>query len=164
VDGIDDDKQLANGRHGFRAHEAAVDPMDQAVMDYHVVGTQLARRRRRPPIAVILAGRVPRSRIDHFAAAFDAADIQLEAIDVEAFALLRGRRARVPRRADDERTAVRCTGLRTRSHHTGDSPTERVCDFTRVLEWGGGRLDAANRRASSESPPRRPKRSSSASR
>jgi len=39
VDGIDDEKQLANAVT-FRAHEALSIPMDQAVMDYHVVGTQ----------------------------------------------------------------------------------------------------------------------------
>src|SRR3954464_14347184 len=38
VDGIDDEKQLANAVT-FRAHEALSIPMDQAVMDYHVVKT-----------------------------------------------------------------------------------------------------------------------------
>jgi type IV pilus assembly protein PilM len=45
VDGIDDEKQLANAVT-FRAHEALSIPMDQAVMDYHVVGTtQVAESR-----------------------------------------------------------------------------------------------------------------------
>ena len=39
VDGIDDEKQLANAVT-FRAHEALSIPMDQAVMDYHVVGSR----------------------------------------------------------------------------------------------------------------------------
>ena len=95
VDGIDDEKQLANAVT-FRAHEALSIPMDQAVMDYHVVGSQkldngdVSHR-------VILAAAY-REPIDQFAAAFDAADIQLEAIDVEAFALLRAVSPKVARR------------------------------------------------------------------
>jgi type IV pilus assembly protein PilM len=138
VDGIDDDKQLANAVT-FRAHEALSIPMDQAVMDYHVVGTQeldgggVTHR-------VILAAAY-REPIDHFAAAFDAADIQLEAIDVEAFALLR---AVAPSftQSDDERTAVVALAL-GHDRTTLAISDGRVCDFTRVLEWGGGRLDAA---------------------
>ena len=138
VEGIDDDKQLANAVT-FRAHEALSIPMDQAVMDYHVVGTQnldgggVSHR-------VILAAAY-REPIDHFAAAFDAADIQLEAIDVEAFALLRAVAPSVTQ-TDDERTAVVALAL-GHDRTTLAISDGRVCDFTRVLEWGGGRLDAA---------------------
>ena len=38
IEGIDDPKQLGNAVT-FRAHEALSIPMDQAVLDYHVVGT-----------------------------------------------------------------------------------------------------------------------------
>lgn len=138
VDGIDDEKQLANAVT-FRAHEALSIPMDQAVMDYHVVGTQtlpggnVSHR-------VILAAAY-REPIDHFAAAFDAADIQLDAIDVEAFALLR---AVAPKSAssDEDRTAVVALAL-GHDRTTLAISDGNVCDFTRVLEWGGGRLDAA---------------------
>ena len=138
VDGIDDEKQLANAVT-FRAHEALSIPMDQAVMDYHVVGTQtlpggnVSHR-------VILAAAY-REPIDHFAAAFDAADIQLDAIDVEAFALLR---AVAPKSAssDEDRTAVVALAL-GHDRTTLAISDGKVCDFTRVLEWGGGRLDAA---------------------
>src|SRR4029079_3484389 len=37
VTGIDDERQLGNAGR-FRAHEALSIPMDQAVLDYHVVG------------------------------------------------------------------------------------------------------------------------------
>jgi len=138
VDGIDDDKQLANAVT-FRAHEALSIPMDQAVMDYHVVGTQEAEGGG-VTHRVILAAAY-REPIDHFAAAFDAADIQLEAIDVEAFALLR---AVAPSftQSDDERNAVVALSL-GHDRTTLAISDGRVCDFTRVLEWGGGRLDAA---------------------
>jgi type IV pilus assembly protein PilM len=138
VDGIDDDKQLANAVT-FRAHEALSIPMDQAVMDYHVVGSQeldgggVSHR-------VILAAAY-REPIDHFAAAFDAADIVLDAIDVEAFALLRAVAPSVAQ-PEDERTAVVALAL-GHDRTTLAISDGRVCDFTRVLEWGGGRLDAA---------------------
>ena len=138
VEGIDDEKQLANAVT-FRAHEALSIPMDQAVMDYHVVSTQtldggnVSHR-------VILAAAY-REPIDHFAAAFDAADIQLDAIDVEAFALLR---AVAPPSAssDDDRAAVVALAL-GHDRTTLAISDGKFCDFTRVLEWGGGRLDAA---------------------
>jgi len=138
VDGIDDEKQLANAVT-FRAHEALSIPMDQAVMDYHVVGTQkldgggVSHR-------VILAAAY-REPIDHFAAAFDAADIQLDAIDVEAFALLRAVAPKVTA-SDDDRSALVALAL-GHDRTTLAISDGRICDFTRVLEWGGGRLDSA---------------------
>jgi type IV pilus assembly protein PilM len=137
VDGIDDEKQLANAVT-FRAHEALSIPMDQAVMDYHVVGTQtldggnVSHR-------VILAAAY-REPIDHFAAAFDAAEIQLDAIDVEAFALLRAV-APAASSADDRNALVALSFGHDRTTLAISDGT--FCDFTRVLEWGGGRLDAA---------------------
>jgi len=138
VEGIDDEKQLANAVT-FRAHEALSIPMDQAVMDYHVVGTQtldggnVSHR-------VILAAAY-REPIDHFAAAFDAAEIQLDAIDVEAFALLR---AVAPSAAssEEDRTAVVALAL-GHDRTTLAISDGKFCDFTRVLEWGGSRLNAA---------------------
>lgn len=138
VEGVDDEKQLANAVT-FRAHEALSIPMDQAVMDYHVVESQqldnggVSHR-------VILAAAY-REPIDQFAAAFDAAEIQLDAIDVEAFALLRAV-APAGVHADGERTAVVALAL-GHDRTTLAISDGRVCDFTRVLEWGGGRLDAA---------------------
>jgi type IV pilus assembly protein PilM len=138
VEGIDDENQLANAVT-FRAHEALSIPMDQAVMDYHVVGKQqldnggVTHR-------VILAAAY-REPIDQFAAAFDAAEIQLEAIDVEAFALLRAV-APLTANTDGERTAVVALAL-GHDRTTLAISDGRVCDFTRVLEWGGVRLDAA---------------------
>ncbi len=137
VEGIDDEKQLANAVT-FRAHEALSIPMDQAVMDYHVVGTQ-ALEGGNVAHRVILAAAY-REPIDQFAAAFDAAEIQLDAIDVEAFALLRA--VAPPSSSSDERTAVVALAL-GHDRTTLAISDGKFCDFTRVLEWGGGRLDAA---------------------
>src|SRR4051812_12298816 len=133
VDGIDDEKQLANAVT-FRAHEALSIPMDQAVMDYHVVGSQTLEGGN-VSHRVILAAAY-REPIDHFAAAFDAAEIQLDAIDVEAFALLRAV-APPSSSSGDERTAVVALALGY-DRTTLAISDGNVCDFTRVLEWGGG--------------------------
>ena len=138
VEGIDDEKQLANAVT-FKAHEALSIPMDQAVMDYHVVGSHEA-----PGGGVVhrvILAAAYREPIDQFTAAFDAAEIQLEAIDVEAFALLRAVAPQVAH-ADDERTAVVALAL-GHDRTTLAISDGKVCDFTRVLEWGGGRLDTA---------------------
>jgi type IV pilus assembly protein PilM len=138
VEGIDDERQLANAVT-FRAHETLAIPMEQAVMDYHVVRSEatsdggVSRR-------VILAAAY-REPIDHFYAAFDAAGIELQAVDVEAFALLRA--VAPPHGRDDaEQTAVVALAL-GHDRTTLAISDGSVCDFTRVLEWGGSRLDSA---------------------
>src|SRR4029079_17839796 len=59
---------------------------------------------------------------------------------VEAFALLRA--VAPPPSSSDERTAVVALALGF-DRTTLAISDGKVCDFTRVLEWGGGRLDAA---------------------
>jgi type IV pilus assembly protein PilM len=138
VEGIDDERQLANAVT-FRAHETLAIPMEQAVMDYHVVRTEqttdgsVSRR-------VILAAAY-REPIDHFYAAFDAAGIELQAVDVEAFALLR---AVAPADAHDAASQTAVVALALGHDRTTLAISDgAVCDFTRVLEWGGSRLDTA---------------------
>jgi type IV pilus assembly protein PilM len=137
IEGIDDERQLGNAIT-FRAHEALSIPMDQAVLDYHVVGSRTSDTGGVTHRVVLAAAY--RDPIDHFVAAFQAANIELTGIDVEAFALLRA--VAPPRANDGEATAVVALALghdrSTLAISDGD-----VCDFTRVLEWGGGRLDTA---------------------
>ncbi|HET7138348.1 MAG TPA: type IV pilus assembly protein PilM [Gaiellaceae bacterium] len=138
VEGIDDDTQLANAVT-FRAHETLAIPMDQAVMDYHVVRSEETDDGVKSHRVILAAAY--REPIDHFYAAFDAAGIELQAVDVEAFALLR---AVAPRDGRDggEQTAVVALSL-GHDRTTLAISDGTVCDFTRVLEWGGSRLDAA---------------------
>jgi type IV pilus assembly protein PilM len=138
IEGIDDENQLANAVT-FRAHEALAIPMDQAVMDYHLVGTRGGNGDEPVSRRVVLAA-AHREPIDHFIGAFDAAGIELAGIDVEAFALLR---AVAPRKNDreDEQGAVVAVAI-GHDRTTLAISNGTICDFTRVLEWGGGRLDA----------------------
>ncbi len=138
VEGIEDPKQLGNAVR-FRAHEALSIPMDQAVLDYHVVSETadetggLTRR-------VVLAAAY-REPIDHFVAACQAGGLELMGIDVEAFALLR---AVAPARVADDagKTAIVAVSL-GHDRSTLAISDGTICDFTRVLEWGGAKLETA---------------------
>ena len=86
IAGIDDPKQLENAIR-FRAQEALPIPIEEAVLDYHVLGErtdeegQLVRR-----ILLVVAYR---ELIDRYVAACKKAGVRLAGIDLEAFALLR---------------------------------------------------------------------------
>jgi len=141
IDGIDDEQQLGNVVR-FRAHEALSIPLDQAVLDYRVVGEtsgdsdNVSRR-------VVLAAAY-REPIDQYVQACRGANLELAAIDVEAFALLR---ATAPDRATTgadgtPRAAVVVVSI-GHDRSTLAISDGTVCDFTRVLEWGGRTLEAA---------------------
>jgi type IV pilus assembly protein PilM len=131
---VDDPRQLANAIR-FRAYETLPIPIEEAMLDYHVVENASA------PDRVLLAVAY-RDLVDRFAATCAAAKIELAGIDVEAFALLRavgGEPLPAGQRADAARVAVSVGHDRT----TVAVSDGRVCEFTRVLDWGGGRVTAA---------------------
>ena len=139
VDGISDERQLANAIR-FRAHEAVSIPIDQAVLDFHVVDEAVddsgAISRR-----VVLAAAY-RESIDRYIEACRAAKIELVGIDLEAFALLRAiAPATKPAEGEPARAVVAVALGHDRSTLAISDGT--VCEFTRVLEWGGDKLEAA---------------------
>jgi type IV pilus assembly protein PilM len=138
VDGIEDEDQLENAVR-FRAHEALAIPIDQAVLDYHVVretvdeSGSISRR--------VLLAAAYREPIDQYIQAFREAGLELEGIDVEAFALLR---AVAPERAavnGDKPSAIVALSL-GHDRSTLAISDGKVCDFVRVLPWGGAKLEA----------------------
>jgi type IV pilus assembly protein PilM len=138
VTGIDDERQLGNAVR-FRAHEALSIPIDQAVLDYHVVGETIddeggiSRR-------VVLAAAY-KEPIDHYIAACQMARLQLIGIDLEAFALLRAVGPASTTNGAGPAAIVALSLGHDRSTLAISDGT--VCDFTRVLEWGGAKLEAA---------------------
>ncbi len=138
VEGIEDPKQLGNAVR-FRAHEALSIPMDQAVLDYHVV-SETADSVGAVTRRVVLAAAY-REPVDHFVAACRTGGLELMGIDVEAFALLR---AVGPKHAptDEESTAIVAVSL-GHDRSTLAISNGTICDFTRVLEWGGAKLETA---------------------
>lgn len=136
--GMADEHQLANAVQ-FRAHEALSIPVDAAVLDYRVVSETVneagAITRR-----IVLAAAY-RDSIDRFVAACKAARLQLAGIDLEAFALLR---ALTPPATGV--TAARAATVVVAIGHDRTTlaiSDGSVCDFVRVLEWGGAALTTA---------------------
>ena len=152
VDGIEDERQLDNAIR-FRAHEAVSIPIDQAVLDYHIVGEtvdeagNVSRR--------ILLAAAYRESIDRYVEACRAAKIELDGIDLEAFALLRAVGAAPAEAEATSRAAVVAVSL-GHDRSTLAISDGSVCEFTRVLEWGGGKLEAAIASTSASRPTRRP--------
>jgi type IV pilus assembly protein PilM len=135
---VDDPRQLANAIR-FRAYETLPIPIEEAMLDYHVV------EETNTPDRVLLAVAY-RDLVDRFAATCTAAKIELVGIDIEAFALLRavgGEPLKSGERAEAARVAVSIGHDRT----TVAVSDGRVCEFTRVLDWGGARVTAAIERA-----------------
>ena len=135
---VDDPRQLANAIR-FRAYETLPIPIEEAMLDYHVV------EEANTPDRVLLAVAY-RDLVDRFAQTCSAAKIDLVGIDIEAFALLRavgGEPLRPGERAEAARVAVSIGHDRT----TVAVSDGRVCEFTRVLDWGGARVTAAIQRA-----------------
>jgi type IV pilus assembly protein PilM len=147
VAGIDDDAQLANAVR-FRAHEAVGIPLDQAVLDYKVLSESVdgaGKRNRR-----ILVVAAYRESIDRYTDAFKQAGIELAGIDLEAFGLLRAVTPPAERAEGVEAAVVAVTIGHERT--TLAISDGAVCDFTRVLEWGGSTLTGAIERRLNISP------------
>jgi type IV pilus assembly protein PilM len=135
---VDDPRQLANAIR-FRAYETLPIPIEEAMLDYHVV------EETNTPDRVLLAVAY-RDLVDRFAVTCAAAKIELVGIDIEAFALLRavgGEPLAAGERADAARVAVSIGHDRT----TVAVSDGRLCEFTRVLDWGGSRVTTAIERA-----------------
>jgi type IV pilus assembly protein PilM len=128
---VDDPKQLANAIR-FRAHEALPIPMEDAMLDYHVLDDGDG------PGRVLLAVTY-RELVDRFVAACRLAKIELVGIDVEAFALLRA--VGGAPLAQGQRRATACVAVTIGNDRTTVAVSDgRVCEFARVLEWGGENL------------------------
>lgn len=149
IAGIDDPKQLANAIR-FRAQEVLPIPIEEAVIDYQILSEapdedgRIVRR-----ILLVVAYR---DLVDRYVDACRQAGIQVIGIDLEAFALLRALEA--PREVvalGDERGALVAVSV-GHDRSTFAVSDGRVCEFTRVLEWGGWALNVAIARALDLSP------------
>jgi type IV pilus assembly protein PilM len=133
--GIEDDKQLENAVK-FRAQEAVSIPIDEAVLDYHIVSETVDEAggiNRRIVLAVAY-----REAIDLYTDACRDAQIELMGIDLEAFALLR---AVTPASTVAEPRTTAVIALTVGYDRSTLAISDGVvCDFTRVLEWGGSNL------------------------
>jgi type IV pilus assembly protein PilM len=140
IAGIEDERQLENAI-GFRAHEMLSVPLEEAVIDYHVLsvdsdGDGTTTRK----ILLVVAFR---ESVDRYLTAMDAAKLELSGIDLEAFALLRTVAGPVGEvGSGDQQAAITIVNI-GHERTTLAISNGTVCDFARVLEWGGAELGAA---------------------
>jgi type IV pilus assembly protein PilM len=138
ITGIDDPKHLANAIK-YRAQEALPIPIDEAVLDYQILSeTKNEEGETTRRILLVLAYR---DLIDRYVGACRKAGLQLIGIDLEAFALLRALAA-PPEEAAESKAALVAVAV-GHERTTLAVSDGRVCEFTRVLDWGGRALNVA---------------------
>ena len=137
--GVDEEKQLANAVQ-FRAQEALPIPLDEAVLDYRVLDTSVDAEGQK--VTRVLLVVTYRELIDRYVMACRKAGINLDGIDLEAFALLRALGAPTDR-VGSALVAV-SIGYDRSTFAVSDG---RICEFTRVVEWGGSAINVALARA-----------------
>jgi type IV pilus assembly protein PilM len=139
IGGIDDVKQLENAVR-FRAHEVLPIPIEEAVIDWQVLDERededggITRR-----ILLVVAYR---DLLDRYVDACKKAGIKLIGIDLEAFALLRAVAEPLPAEAGTPNAAIVVVAV-GHDRSTFAVSNGRVCEFTRVLDWGGATLNVA---------------------
>jgi type IV pilus assembly protein PilM len=142
ISGVHDPKQLENAVR-FRAQEALPIPLDEAVLDYQVIDETVSPTGIRTYRVLLVVAY--RELIDRYVAACRGAGLRLVGIDLEAFALLRAL-SPPPAEGLPEDTALVAVAIgHDRSTFAVSNGT--VCEFTRVLDWGGSSLNTAIARA-----------------
>ena len=137
IEGVTDPQQLENAIR-FRAEEVLPIPLDEAVLDYVVLdeGSQLDGTDAKRILLVVAY----RDVVDRYLQACRVAGLQVVGIDLEAFALLRALEAPAERDA----SAGALVGVAIGHDRTTIAvSTGRLCEFTRVLDWGGWSLNVA---------------------
>jgi type IV pilus assembly protein PilM len=147
IEGIDDAKQLDNAIR-FRAQEALPIPIEDAVLDYQILSE--TKNEAGETVKKVLLVVAYRELVDRYVAACRKAGVELVGIDLEAFALLRAMAA--PRDEALEADAAVVVVSVGHDRSTFAVSDGRVCEFTRVLEWGGSSLNIALARALNRAP------------
>ena len=137
VSGIEDPKQLANAVR-FRAQETLPIPLDEAVLDHRILEDRVDANGTR--VCRVLLVVAHRELVERYAGACRKAGLKLVGIDLEAFALLRA--LSDPAQPLGEDAAVVCVSI-GHDRSTLAVSNGQICEFTRVLAWGGSALDTA---------------------
>jgi type IV pilus assembly protein PilM len=137
ITGIEDSQQLANAVR-FRAQETLPIPLDEAVLDHRVLDDKVGEDGVR--VCRVLLVVAHRELVERYVGACRKAGLKLVGIDLEAFALLRA--LSDPDQPPGEDAAVVCVSI-GHDRSTLAVSDGRICEFTRVLAWGGSALDGA---------------------
>jgi type IV pilus assembly protein PilM len=146
ITGIDDPQQLANAVR-FRAQETLPIPLDEAVLDHRILEDKVGEDGVR--VCRVLLVVAHRELVERYVGACRKAGLKLVGIDLEAFALLRA--LSDPDTPPGEDAAVVCVSI-GHDRSTLAVSDGRVCEFTRVLAWGGSALDGALARVLDQTP------------
>ena len=144
IAGVDEEKQLANAIH-FRAQEALPIPLDEAVLDYHVLDESTDPEGR--SVKRVLLVVAYKELVERYVDACRKAGLTLAGVDLEAFALLRS----LAPPADRGTSALVAVSIGY-DRSTFAVSDGQFCEFTRVLEWGGQSLNVALARAFNSEP------------
>jgi len=145
--GVDEPKQLANAIK-FRAQDALPIPIEEAVLDYQIVGEHTDDEGRSVKRMLLVVAY--RELVERYLAACRKAGLELVGVDLEAFALLRAMAA--PRDSEEPAEAALVVVGAGHERTTLAVSDGRVCEFARVLEWGGWALNVAVARALGTTP------------
>ena len=138
-----DDPRLFENSVRFHAQETLPIAVTDAILQHVVLG-EGAGVGLEPTVRVLLVF-AHRELVERHVDACRRAGLKLAGIDFEAFALLRALAEPRPADVEPERAVVAvAVGNERTIFAVSDG---RICDFTRVLEWGGGSLDVAIARA-----------------
>jgi len=139
IPAIDNEEQFLNAVR-FRAQEALPIPLDEAVLDYRVLGEREAEGGQRLRRVLLVVAH--RELVERYVEACRLAGLTLSGIDLEAFALLRALSA--PAERDESAIVAVSIGHDRTTLAVSDG---HVCEFSRVLEWGGAELNTGLARA-----------------
>jgi type IV pilus assembly protein PilM len=135
--GIQDSGQLANAIR-FRAQEILPITLEEAVLDWHVLREETDEEGTTTRHVLLVVAY--RELVDRYVAACRKAGLELDGIDLEAFAMLRSLTVPAPDDAPPGAQVVVNVGHDRATFAVTDG---RVCEFTRVVEWGGRNLNVA---------------------
>ena len=136
IEGVTDPKQLGNAIR-FRAQEALPIPLDEAILDFQVLARERGEDGQpKHRVQFVVAYR---DLVNGFVDACHKAEIKLVGVDLDAFALLRALSLLGPR-ADGTDVVAVSTGAERSTIAVSDG---LICEFTRVLDWGGATLTSA---------------------
>ena len=144
ITGIDDPQQLANAIR-FRAQETLPIPLEEAVLDWQLLSESTDEETGQVTRRVLLVVAY-RELVDRYVAACKKAGIRVSGIDLEAFAMLRALNAPLAPDAPPAHGAQVVVNV-GHDRSTFAVSDGRVCEFTRVLGWGGQSLSVAIARA-----------------
>jgi type IV pilus assembly protein PilM len=148
ITGLADASHLENAIR-FRAQEVLPIPLEEAVLDYQVVGESTDEKGEKTYRVLLVVAY--RDLVQRYVTACRAAGVKLVGIDLEAFALLRalGPTTVTATNGDDAAVVIVSIGHDRSTFVVADGET---CEFARVLDWGGGALDVAIARVLDKTP------------